>query len=237
MKTKGLGLNPFPSTDGRPFGGRRRALRRGLHRGESVRGLVRERLLGRFGGETSWPPNPPRPPLRLACRADVVHGSHKHVFRPEEQRWDCSAIYSRRFIYCPVGENTGHRAMAARTESSVFDEHKLNRSLFTCLRALASLALSRTSHIDWPVPARPSRALLRQHPQAGRRRGGGRVRPRRPQGGFGGSPPDSPRFCPLLPQTPPSSPSCDPLPPQTRSRLCSSELRNQLFVHAGELRS
>jgi hypothetical protein len=26
------------------------------------------------------------------------------------------------------------------------------------------------------------------------------VRPRRPQGGFGGSPPDSPRFCPLLPQ-------------------------------------
>jgi hypothetical protein len=46
--------------------------------------------------------------------------------------------------------------------------------------------------------------LLHQHLQADRPRG--HVRPRRPQGGFGGSPPGNPLARPLLPQTAPSSP-------------------------------
>ena len=45
------------------------------------------------------------------------------------------------------------------------------------MRALASLALSRTSHLDRPVPTRPTRAVPRQHLQAGRQQGACAISP------------------------------------------------------------
>jgi hypothetical protein len=91
------------------------------------------------------------------------------------------------------------RSCGCDLEASFTDPHTPSHSTlarFWWTAGLPYAARERSASIPTWGPSEARERAMRGRAHVG----SAHVRPRRPQGGFGGSPPDSPRFGPLLPQ-------------------------------------